>query len=120
MWVVRSKDERVAHAHVGCSVSVAHTTLTADHKIEFPLRRVRMIREIEFPRWDAGPLQIKRMTFGQIERRPIAPDRFRDSLEGSGEFAARRLPRLFLDLFDVYFAHSSPLSFRAKSRNPVE
>ena len=66
---------------------------------------MRVVREILFSRWYAIPFQIEWMSLGQIERVGTAPERFRDSFEGHGVFFAGRLPCLFFDVVDVYFAH---------------
>src|SRR6266403_2655888 len=77
---------------------------------------MRMIRKIVFPRRHARPFQIKRMPFRQIERVRIATERDGDPFEMRGVLSTRRLPRLFLDVFNVYFLHAF-LSFRPKWRN---
>src|SRR6266446_10001011 len=76
-----------------------------------------VIREVVFAGRHSCYFQIERMPLSQIERCRIAPKCNRDSFEVRGVVSAGRLPRLFLDLVDVYFAHNRFLSFRPKWRN---
>src|SRR5439155_20823801 len=65
-----------------------------------------MIGKIVFPRRHARPFQIKRMSLRQIERIRIASKRDGEPFEMRGVLSTRRLPRLFLDVFNVYFLHA--------------
>src|SRR5439155_14509662 len=109
MRFVRAEDERVVSADFRSAILVANSTLTRNNQIEFPLGRVRVVRKIWFPRRHAIPFQIKWMTLGQIERGRLASQRFRNSLEGDDIFSCRRLPRLFVDVVNVYFAHRNKI-----------
>src|SRR5438552_9928747 len=65
-----------------------------------------VIREVAFSGRHSCYFQIERMPLRQIERGRIATKRFRNSFEIRGVLSAGRLPRLFFDLVDVYFAHT--------------
>src|SRR5881394_1204329 len=68
---------------------------------------MRVKREIVFSRRDPRPFEIERMPLRQIERIRIAAERDRDSFEMRGVLSARRFPRLFFDLVNVYFFHAA-------------
>src|SRR5262245_64012392 len=105
MRLVWAKDKRIAGHHFGPAVLVANSAFSGNYQIQFPLRRVRVVREIGFSRRHSTPFQIKRMTFGQVERCWLAAKRFRNSFEGGGVFSARRLPRVLFDFVKVNLFH---------------
>src|SRR5882762_4620521 len=106
MRLVGSKNESIAVDNVGHALFASHDAFPANHEIEFPLRGMRVIGEIVFTRRNAAPFQIERMSLRQIERTWLAAKRLRDSFKRDRVFSAGRFPRLFLDLFEIYFAHS--------------
>src|SRR6266853_5956180 len=103
--LVRRKNEGVASGHFCRAVLVAGAAFAGDDKVEFPLRRMRMIWEIRLAGWHTRQFQIKRMPFCQIERVRIAAERFRNSLEGCGVIAARRFPFPIFNVLQIYFSH---------------
>ena len=68
---------------------------------------MRVKREIVFSRRDPRPFEIERMPLRQIERIRIAAERNGNSLKMRGILSARRFPRLFFDLVNVYFFHAA-------------
>ena len=109
MRFVGTEDERVTGRNVGLAVLVANTAFSGNDQIQFPLSRVRVVREIAFSWWDPAPFQIERMALRQIERRRLAPQCFRNSFEKHGVFSAWRLPGLFFDVVKIYFEHTKKL-----------
>src|SRR4029453_15599563 len=101
MWLVRSENERVANYNFRPAVFVTNSAFSRNNQIQFPLGRMRVVREIAFSRRHSVPFQIKRVPLGQVERSGLASQRFRNSFEGDGVFSAGRLPRLFFDLVEV-------------------
>src|SRR6266566_5821024 len=118
MRFVRAKDKRVVSADFRSAILVPNSTLTRNNQIEFPLGRVRVVRKIWFSGRHAIPFQIEWVTFGQIERGRLASQRFGNSLEGHGIFSCWRLPRLFIDLVNVYFAHRRSEEHTSELQSP--
>src|SRR4029077_2932332 len=105
MRFVGAEDERVASEDFSSAILVANSPFARNNQIQFPLGRVRVIREIWFPGRHATPFQVEWMSLGQIERGRLAPKRFGNSFEVHDVFSAWRLPWLFFDLANVYLSH---------------
>src|ERR1700747_3230905 len=105
MRFVRAENKRIARYNFGLAVLVANDAFAGNHQIQFPLGRMRVVREIAFFWWNSRPFQVERMTLGQIERSRFTSQRFGNSFERSCVFSAWRLPRVFLDFVDVYLSH---------------
>ena len=105
MRLVRAENERVAGHHFDPAILVANSGFSGNDQIQLPLSRVRVVREIAFSRRHPVPLQIKRVSLGQIERSRLSSQCFGNSLEGDCVFSAWRLPRLLFDLREVYLLH---------------
>jgi len=106
MRLVWAEDERVAGHHFGLAIFVANNAFSGNHQIQFPLGRVRVVREVALCCWHPAPFQIKRVPLGKVKRSRFASQRFRNSFKGDGVFSAWRLPRVLFDFVEVNFFHA--------------
>ena len=98
---------------------VAHFSPPGDDQIELRLRAMAVIRTVAFAFWNADEREIERMTFGEVERVLLAPERDRDVFDEFVEFSFGRFPFVFGEIVEIDFAHegSSVRAQREASKN---
>src|SRR6188508_822001 len=114
MRLVWAEDECVAGYDFSPAIFVTNSAFSGNHQIQLPLGGVRMVREVALSCRHSAPFQIKRVSFGKIQRSRFASQCFRNSFKGDDVFSAWRLPWIFFDFVDVYLLHC------AKSFFPIE
>src|SRR4249919_1042752 len=110
MRFVWTEDERVAGHNFGPAVFVANSTFSGNHQIQFPLGRVRVVREVALSCRHPTPFQIKWVPLGKVERSRFASQCFRNSFKGDGIFSAWRLPGILFDFVQVNFFHGCKIT----------